>query len=69
MKVIAPVLISFLVMCWLLCSSEVWTFSEKEYLPKKVLELSQPIYVRIDTELFKDLDPAYEQQSTSSKRF
>ena len=43
-------------------SSKFWTYTEEEYLSKKVLEKTTPFSVTIDVEYLRSLDPAYEQQ-------
>lgn len=60
MKVFIPVILCFSVALFLWIDSAEWSFSQEDYLPEKVLELSYPIDVTIDVELLRDLGPAYE---------
>ena len=46
----------------LLLSSNYWKYSKEQYLSEKVLDMTHPFDVSIDTEFLKNLNPAYEQQ-------
>ena len=61
MKVFIPVVIAFSLAVFLWMDSEMRDFSREKYLPEKVLELSHPINVKIDVDLLRNLNPAYEQ--------
>ncbi len=52
--------VAFVCLLWVM--SGFWRFDKKNYLNNKVLDMASPINGSIDTELFKSLVPAYEQQ-------
>jgi len=51
----------FVVVSFLILTSDVWTFKKETYIDQKVLDLSMPLSVKIDTELLNSLKPANEQ--------
>lgn len=60
-------LVTVVALAW--AGSHFWELDREVYLSKKVLELSVPFDVKIDTEFLKSLEPANESSRTSPKGF
>lgn len=61
MKTFVALLAYFIVTVGFLIISDVFTFTSEKYVDQKVLDLSMPLNVTIDTELLNSLKPANEQ--------
>lgn len=61
MKTFIALLVYFIVTAGFLIMSDVFTFTSEKYVDQKVLDLSMPLNVTIDTELLNSLKPANEQ--------
>jgi hypothetical protein len=61
MKTFIALLLYFIVTTGFLVASDVLTFTSEKYVDQKVLDLSMPLDVTIDTELLNSLKPANEQ--------
>lgn len=61
MKTFVALLVYFIVTAGFLIISDVFTFTSEKYVDQKVLDLSMPLNVTIDTELLNSLKPANEQ--------
>ena len=61
MKTFIVLICYFAVTVALLLMSDVFTFNSEKYIDQKVLDLSIPLNVTIDTELLNSLKPANEQ--------
>jgi len=61
MKTFLAFVVYFVVVSFLILTSDVWTFKKETYIDQKVLDLSMPLSVKIDTELLNSLKPANEQ--------
>lgn len=61
MKTFVALLVYFIVTAGFLIKSDVFTFTSEKYVDQKVLDLSMPLNVTIDTELLNSLKPANEQ--------
>jgi hypothetical protein len=61
MKTFFVLVAYFIVVSTLIINSDLNTFSKDTYIDQKVLDLSMPLSVKIDTELLNSLKPANEQ--------
>lgn len=61
MKTFFALLGYFLLVSFALMKSDLWSFNKDIYVDQKVLDLSMPLSVTIDTELLNSLRPANEQ--------
>ncbi len=61
MKTFFALFIYLVVTTLILFSSNTFDFNREKYIDKKVLDLSVPIDVKIDTDLLNSLKPANEQ--------
>jgi len=61
MKIFFCLLAYFIITTVLMLNSDIFSFKEEYYVNQKVLDLSVPLNVTIDTELLNSLKPANEQ--------